>query len=75
MDAGTGAKITKSTSTENKMMSYFFRAGYILKNRYLLTATLRADGLKRICQEQQMGIFPIGCSRMDHERRKLYAQH
>lgn len=31
MDAGTGTKITKSTSTENKMMSYFFRAGYILK--------------------------------------------
>ena len=58
MDAGTGTKITKSTSTENKMMSYFFRAGYILKNRY-----------------QQMGIFPIGCSWMDHERRKLYAQH
>ena len=43
MDAGTGTKITKSTSTENKMMSYFFRA--------------------------------IGCSWMDHERRKLYAQH
>ena len=30
---------------------------------------------QRICQEQQMGIFPIGCSWMDHERRKLYAQH
>ena len=44
MDAGTGTKITKSTSTENKMMSYFFSRRIYPKNRYLLTATLRADG-------------------------------
>lgn len=58
MDAGTGTKITKSTSTENKMMSYFFRAGYILKNRYLLTATLRADGVSVFAKNNKWGYFP-----------------
>lgn len=58
MDAGTGTKITKSTSTENKMMSYFFRAGYILKNRYLLTATLRADGASVFAKNNKWGYFP-----------------
>ena len=58
MEAGTGTKITKSTSTENKMLSYFFRAGYIFKNRYLLTATLRADGASVFAKNNKWGYFP-----------------
>lgn len=58
MEAGAGTKIVKSTHTVNKMMSYFFRAGYVLKNRYLLTATLRADGASVFAKNNKWGYFP-----------------
>lgn len=58
MEAGAGSKIVKSTHTVNKMMSYFFRAGYVLKSRYLLTATLRADGASVFAKNNKWGYFP-----------------
>lgn len=58
MASGSGTKIVKSAATVNKMMSYFFRAGYVLKNRYLLTATLRADGASVFAKNNKWGYFP-----------------
>ena len=58
IEAGTGNKIVKSDATENKMLSYFFRAGYVLKGRYLLTATLRADGASVFAKNNKWGYFP-----------------
>lgn len=58
MGSGSGTKIVKSASTTNKMLSYFFRVGYVLKNRYLLTATLRADGASVFAKNNKWGYFP-----------------
>lgn len=58
MEAGSGTKIVKSTLTENKMLSYFFRLGYIYKDKYLLTTTLRADGASVFAKNNKWGYFP-----------------
>lgn len=58
MEAASGIKYIASGATENQMLSYFFRAGYILKDRYLLTATLRADGASVFAKNHKWGYFP-----------------
>lgn len=58
LGAGTGVKGVRSGYSENKMLSYFFRSNYILKNRYLLTATLRADGASVFARNHKWGYFP-----------------
>ena len=58
LGAGAGTKIVGSGFTENKMLSYFFRASYILKDRYLLTATLRSDGASVFAKNHKWGYFP-----------------
>ena len=40
------------------MESYFFRASYILKDRYYLTATMRADGASVFARNHKWGYFP-----------------
>ncbi len=53
---------TKSDSssyiTENYLVSFFGRVNYILKDRYLLTATVREDGSSRFAEENRWGLFP-----------------
>lgn len=58
INAGTGTKITKSNATKNKMESYFMRASYVLKDRYLFTATMRADGASVFAKDNKWGYFP-----------------
>jgi TonB-dependent starch-binding outer membrane protein SusC len=43
---------------ENYLVSFFGRANYSLMDRYLLTATLRADGSSRFASGNQWGLFP-----------------
>lgn len=43
---------------ENYLVSFFGRANYSLLDRYLLTATLRADGSSRFAPGHQWGLFP-----------------
>jgi TonB-linked SusC/RagA family outer membrane protein len=47
-----------SGSFESKLLSFFSRAGYSYKGKYLLTATLRADGSSKFSQENRWGYFP-----------------
>jgi TonB-linked SusC/RagA family outer membrane protein len=56
--AGTGTKKVASSFSKNKMQSYFFRANYLLKDRYYLTATLRADGASVFAKNHKWGYFP-----------------
>ncbi|MCD7936933.1 MAG: TonB-dependent receptor [Tannerellaceae bacterium] len=56
--AGAGNKLVSSGSTENRMLSYFFRTNYILKDRYHLTATFRADGASVFARNNKWGYFP-----------------
>ncbi|NQD69942.1 TonB-dependent receptor [Sphingobacterium shayense] len=44
--------------TPNRIESYFGRANYTLLNKYLFTATLRADGSSRFSSTHRWGYFP-----------------
>lgn len=47
-----------STGGNDEMASVFARVNYSLKSRYLLTATLRADGSSYFAKGHQWGLFP-----------------
>nr|WP_321781076.1 TonB-dependent receptor [uncultured Duncaniella sp.] len=59
-----GSAATRSSINSNKynssMVSAFGRVQYKLLNRYLLTATFRADGSSRFGKDQRWGYFPSG---------------
>ncbi len=42
----------------DKLQSFFARLNYSLSNKYLFTATVRADGSSRFGPDNQYGIFP-----------------
>lgn len=44
----------------DELQSYFGRINYSLANKYLFTATMRADGSSRFGPENQYGYFPSG---------------
>lgn len=43
---------------KNELQSFFSRVNYQYKNRYLLTATMRADGSSKFGANNKYGIFP-----------------
>ena len=43
---------------ENTLLSYFGRANYNFKDKYLLTATIRRDGSSRFAPANRWGTFP-----------------
>jgi len=47
-----------SASTDYSRSSYFGRLGYNYKEKYMLNATLRADGSSRFASGHQWGYFP-----------------
>ena len=47
-----------SSRNRNQLLSYIGRANYIYKGRYLLTATIRADGSSRFGENNKYGYFP-----------------
>lgn len=47
-----------STYTKTSMLSYFGRVNYKLANRYLLTASIRADGSSVLAEGNKWGYFP-----------------
>jgi TonB-linked SusC/RagA family outer membrane protein len=44
--------------SDNRLMSFFFRANYSYKNKYLLTFTGRADGASKFAENNKWGYFP-----------------
>ena len=44
--------------TENTLISFYGRLNYNLKEKYLLTATLRDDGSSRFSPDNRWGLFP-----------------
>ncbi len=44
--------------TENVLVSFFSRANYSYKDKYLLTATMRADGSSRFHEDNRWGYYP-----------------
>jgi len=47
-----------SSAEINKLLSFFWRTNYNYDNRYLLTATMRADGSSRFGENNKYGYFP-----------------
>lgn len=47
-----------STAVKNELQSFFGRLNYGFKNKYLLTATLRADGSSKFGENNKYGFFP-----------------
>ncbi len=45
-------------ATHNSLLSYFGRLNYTLLDRYMLTATFRADGSSRFADGNKWGYFP-----------------
>lgn len=45
-------------ATEYYIVSFFGRANYTLRDRYLFTATLRQDGTSRFSSDNRWGLFP-----------------
>lgn len=59
LNAGAASSSTNTGSkTEWALASYFGRANYSFKDRYLLEANLRYDGSSRFAADQRWGIFP-----------------
>ena len=45
-------------ASESYLVSFFGRVNYIALNRYMVTATVRADGSSRFAANRRWGIFP-----------------
>jgi iron complex outermembrane receptor protein len=45
-------------ATHNSLVSYFGRLNYTLMERYMLTATFRADGSSKFSEDNHWGYFP-----------------
>ena len=60
VDGVPGAKVQQSylTVDEAKLISWFGRANYGFRDKYLLTASVRRDGSSRFGAGNQWGIFP-----------------
>ena len=54
----TNNRTTINAPSEYSFLSYFARLNYSLKNRYLLTATIRRDGSSRFGENNKFGTFP-----------------
>ncbi|MDR1336338.1 MAG: TonB-dependent receptor [Tannerella sp.] len=55
---GTPVGINNYYATPDRLLSFFSRANYSFRERYLLTATFRADGSSKFLQENRWGYFP-----------------
>lgn len=55
---GTPLLVEDFYSPDDKLLSFFGRLNYDYKNRYLITATYRADGSSKFLGDNQWGYFP-----------------
>lgn len=56
--AATELTAKSSSATENELQSFFGRLNYGYENKYLLTATIRADGSTKFGSNNSYGYFP-----------------
>lgn len=57
---GIAQSIDNFYSPDDKLLSFFGRANYDYKNKYLFTATYRADGSSKFTTGNKWGYFPAG---------------
>ena len=59
---GTPQSVNNYYSPDDRLLSFFGRANYDYKNRYLLTATFRADGSSKFLEQNRWGYFPAAAA-------------
>lgn len=55
---GTPFSVDNFYSPDDKLLSFFGRANYDFKSKYILSATFRADGSSKFGDENRWGYFP-----------------
>lgn len=55
---GNALSIDNNFSPDDKLLSFFGRVNYDFKNRYLFSATFRADGSSKFSEGHRWGYFP-----------------
>ena len=55
---GTPGTITSNVNYDDKLVSFFTRMNYNFGERFLLTATVRADGSPKFSKKNKWGLFP-----------------
>ncbi len=55
---GSNLRLSSGVDTPSRILSYFGRANYTLLDRYILTATFRADGSSNFSPDHRWGYFP-----------------
>ena len=58
MNLGTPTGIQSGVNYDDKLISFFGRANYNFNEKYLLTATIRADGSSKFSDNNKWGFFP-----------------
>lgn len=58
LGAGTGTKDNGGSGAKNVLLSYFGKANYSFKDRYLVSGTMRYDGSSRFGENKRFGAFP-----------------
>lgn len=58
--AGVTALVADAFDNTDEIQSFFARVNYTISDKYLFTATMRADGSSRFGPENQYGYFPSG---------------
>ncbi|MDR1331341.1 MAG: TonB-dependent receptor [Tannerella sp.] len=58
LGAGSVPSAPTSSASQWTINSYFVRGSYTLKDKYMATVTLRADGSSRFGQNHKYGLFP-----------------
>ena len=60
--SGVLSQWSNNIGTPSKTVSFFGRANYSFKGKYLLTATFRADASSKFAQNNQWGYFPAAAA-------------
>ena len=55
---GKPNSVDNNFAPDDKLLSFFGRANYAFKEKYLLSATFRADGSSKFSQDNRWGFFP-----------------
>jgi len=60
LGAGSVSSIPSSSASKWSLLSYLARVNYALADKYLFTASIRADGSSRFGKQNKWGYFPSG---------------
>ncbi|TLX74998.1 TonB-dependent receptor [Labilibacter sediminis] len=58
LDTATEGFLPEGTDERNTLQSFLARVNYSYKDKYLITASFRADGSSRFAEENRWGYFP-----------------